>query len=121
MKISQKGGAKDMEELYTVDEMMSRLKVSRETMYNWMKAGIIPYVQISGKRRFVASQVMRAIKMMQQRQAQGTIRSVQNYTLSDVNDGSSNPNPSIEDDLRLSTKPEDNIPDCKNVKRRKAV
>lgn len=78
-----KEGGSEMDELYTVDEMTDRLKVSRETLYAWMKAGIIPYVQIGGKRRFMASQITKALKMLQNRQSQEAFFKGRNYTLSD--------------------------------------
>lgn len=61
----KKGGAVNMDELFTIEEMMSRLKVSRDTLYNWMNAGLIPYVQIGGRRRFIGSRVMKAIRNLE--------------------------------------------------------
>lgn len=81
-----------MDELYTVAEMTARLKVSRETLYAWMKAKIIPYVQIGGKRRFMASQVTKALKNLQMRQNQEAILNGRNYTLSDSSGTSSTAN-----------------------------
>lgn len=67
-----------MDELYTVDEMQTRLKVSKDTLYEWMKAGVIPYIQIRGKRRFEASEVTKALKKLR---VQRPISSGPIYTL----------------------------------------
>lgn len=76
-----------MDQLYTVDEMMVFLKVSRPTMYNYMTEGVIPYVQVGGTRRFIGSQVMKALKDLQTRQNVEKVRDfalVHKDTLSDV-------------------------------------
>jgi len=64
-KFCGEGGLKVMDELYTVEEMMKILKVSRGTLYTFMDEGKIPYFKIGAHRRFMAKQVMKAIKDMQ--------------------------------------------------------
>lgn len=75
----QEGGVKNMDELYTVEEMMTRLKISRDTLYNWMNDGIIPYIQIRKRRRFEAKEVNKALKKLR---VQKPFSEVRNYTLS---------------------------------------
>lgn len=72
----EEGGREKMEELYTVDEMMALLKVSRDTLYRYMSDGIVPFVQVEGKRRFFGSQVNKALKEMQKRQMIDSLRVV---------------------------------------------
>jgi excisionase family DNA binding protein len=71
VKMLEEGGVSDMEELYTVDEVADKLKVSKVTLYSYMKDGIVPFVKLGGQRRFIGSQVMSAIKKIQ------TVQSVQ--------------------------------------------
>lgn len=71
-----------MDQLYTIDEMMEFLKVSRATVYNLMDGGVIPYVQVQGKRRFIGSQVMTALKRLQVQQIQAKMLSGRKDTLS---------------------------------------
>lgn len=39
-------------DLITDEELQKRLQVSRTTLYNWRKAGIIPYRRIGNKLRY---------------------------------------------------------------------
>ncbi len=48
-----------MEEYYTVDEVSKALKVSRQTVYDWMRAGRLEYV-IVGERRRIAKTALEA-------------------------------------------------------------
>lgn len=73
-----------MDQLFTVDEMMSFFKVSRGTIYNFMKDGVLPYVEIRGQRRFIGSQVMKALKDMQTKQAQSRVRGDSSVVLEDT-------------------------------------
>ncbi len=79
-KILGEGGGTEMEELYTMEEITARLKVTRETLYNYMKKGIIPFVKIGGQRRFIGSQVAQAIKNLQKSQMVERLRSADNMT-----------------------------------------
>ena len=47
------------EEYYTVDEVAKRLRVSRSTVYNWMRDGSLPFV-IVGKDRRITGTAIRA-------------------------------------------------------------
>lgn len=82
-------GGEAMDELFTIEEMRSKLKISRDCLYNYMEKGIIPFVKVGGQRRFIGSQVMKAIKTMQIQQVQGFVRNVRKDTLSDVPTSSS--------------------------------
>lgn len=64
-KTLKEGGKEVMDELYTVEEMMGFLKVSRDTLYRFMNEKKIPYVRIGAHRRFIAKQVNKAIRDMQ--------------------------------------------------------
>jgi excisionase family DNA binding protein len=35
-----------MEEYFTIDEVMEKIKVSRQTVYNWMNSGKLKYLKI---------------------------------------------------------------------------
>lgn len=69
-----KGGAVEMDELYTVEEVSEKLKISRASLYRYMSNGLIPYVQLGGQKRFIGSQVQRAIRDMQTRQIQAQLK-----------------------------------------------
>jgi len=92
-----KGGYTAMDELFTIEEMMSKLKVSRETIYRYMSRGILPYVTIGSRRRFIGRQVMKAIRDIQAMQVQGYVRK---DTLSDSCNSSSLDNPPSSKDLQ---------------------
>ncbi len=40
-----------MEEFFTVDEVAKLFKVTRTTVYEWMRTGALAYVQVGGRRR----------------------------------------------------------------------
>lgn len=63
-----------MDQLYTVNEMMALLKVSRATIYNYCDRGVLPYVPLEGGKRFIGSQVMKALKDLQSKEVQNKIR-----------------------------------------------
>lgn len=44
--------AQAQEQLLTIDEVCSMLKVSKMTLYRWAKTGILSKVEIGGKRRY---------------------------------------------------------------------
>ena len=46
------------EEYLTPEELASRLKLSRRTVYSWLKAGRVPFVRIGRLIRVPASAVM---------------------------------------------------------------
>ena len=103
--------------LYTMDEMMAKLKVSRETLYNFMKRGIIPFVKLGGQRRFLGSQVSLAIKNLQKSQLIESLRSVRKETVSGEGSGvckdtfsSSIGKSSIHPQLEVLTDPEYKLP-----------
>lgn len=84
---NEKGGEnRHMDELYTIEEMTKWLKISKQTLYRWMDAGIVPFISIGGTRRFVGSQVMAALKRRQKLQMEATGRGVRNDILSDVSE-----------------------------------
>ena len=43
------------EEYYTIDEVAERLKVTRKTVYDWMRSGELAYVQVGSRRRITQS------------------------------------------------------------------
>lgn len=45
------------EDYYTVDEVAERLKVSRATVYNWMRTGALSYVIVGSERRVTGSAI----------------------------------------------------------------
>jgi excisionase family DNA binding protein len=45
------------EEYFTVDEVAERLRVSRATVYNWMRSKALPYVVVGDKRRITGSAI----------------------------------------------------------------
>ena len=51
-----------MEKLYTVNEVCEYFGVTRDTVYAWMRAGRLPYVQFGGRRRVTESAVQGFIK-----------------------------------------------------------
>ena len=75
-KIFEERRKNSMDELYTVEEMLGILKVSRGTLYTMMDEGLIPFVKIRGHRRFIARQVMTAIKEIQKVQQINSLRGV---------------------------------------------
>ncbi len=44
-----------MEEYYTVDEVAKSLKVTRQTVYDWMRSGRLAYVIVGDRRRIAQS------------------------------------------------------------------
>lgn len=50
------------EEYYTVDEVAKRLRVSRATVYNWMRDGSLTYVVVGKDRRITGSAVRAFVK-----------------------------------------------------------
>ncbi len=44
-----------MEEYYTVDEVAKALKVTRQTVYDWMRSGRLTYVIVGERRRIPQS------------------------------------------------------------------
>jgi len=119
-----KGGVSNMDQLYTVDEMISLFKVSRGTLYNYMNSGILPYVELPGGRRFIGSQVMKALKDMQTRQNVEKTRdfaSVSKDTLSDASRKLKAVRSISSKALRKTTTSNDKIRVSKFVKRTRAV
>lgn len=123
-----------MDNLYTVDEMMNFLRVSRAKLYRLMEGGVIPFVQIEGQRRFIGGQVMTAIKRMQVQQVQskmlsgrkdtlsvgtGTESKGRNYTLSDVIERLHAVNRSSFKALKQSKKRPYNLRASKNINKRR--
>lgn len=51
-----------MEELLTIEEVSSWLKVSKNTVYKWVLDDRIPSVKIGGKRRFEPCEIRKWIK-----------------------------------------------------------
>lgn len=51
-----------MEQLYTFDEVSSLLKVTRRTLENWEKQGILKTVRINNKPRVKESELQRLMK-----------------------------------------------------------
>lgn len=51
-----------MEKLYTFDEVAKYLKVTRQTLYNWEKQGILKTVRINNKPRVKESELQRLMK-----------------------------------------------------------
>lgn len=115
----EKGENNFMDQLYTVNEMMSLMKVSRGTIYRFCDNGILPYVQVGGARRFIGSQVMKAIKNLQKRQVLESLapneQRVLKYTLSDVTGKLSTLNDSCNNNLEQSIKDADNNSESNNV------
>jgi len=77
-EIVQEGGKIGMDQLYTVDEMMHLLKVSRPKIYTLMKRNEIPFIMVGGQRRFVGKEVMKALRDRTKNSA-GAVQTVQNY------------------------------------------
>ena len=46
-----------MERLYTIPEAAKALSVTRQTIYNWSKAGIIKFVRVNGRPRITETQI----------------------------------------------------------------
>ena len=51
-----------MDEFYTVDEVAKMFKVTRTTVYEWMRSGSLAYVQVGGRRRIRGSAIEAFIK-----------------------------------------------------------
>ena len=51
-----------MEEFYTIDEVAKMLKVTRATVYEWMRSGQLVYVQVGGRRRITQKALNTFIK-----------------------------------------------------------
>ena len=51
-----------MDEFYTVDEVAKMFKVTRTTVYEWMRSGSLAYVQVGGRRRITSSAIKAFIK-----------------------------------------------------------
>ncbi len=51
-----------MEEFYTVDEVAKLFKVTRTTVYEWMRTGALAFVQVGGRRRITQSAINAFIK-----------------------------------------------------------
>ncbi len=51
-----------MEEYYTVDEVAKVLKVTRQTVYDWMRSGRLEYVIVGDRRRISQSALQAFIK-----------------------------------------------------------
>ena len=43
------------DEYFTVDEVAKRLKVTRKTVYEWMRGGVLRYVVVGERRRIPGS------------------------------------------------------------------
>jgi len=55
-----------MEEFLTVEEIATRLKVTKKTVYDWMKAGNLRYVQVGLRSRRVPVSAFR--KFLEERE-----------------------------------------------------
>ncbi len=51
------------ETLYTVEEVATRLRVTRATVYNWMRSGRLGYVHAGPRRRRVPESALRAFML----------------------------------------------------------
>jgi excisionase family DNA binding protein len=60
-----------MEELLTIEELSSKLKVSKSTIYRWVHYDFIPYIKLSGAIRFNEKSVL---KWLNAREHVGRIR-----------------------------------------------
>jgi len=60
-----------MEELLTIEELSSKLKVSKSTIYRWVHYDFIPYIKLSGAVRFNEKSVL---KWLTARERAGRIR-----------------------------------------------
>lgn len=58
----KKGGGLNVDELFTINEVIEKLKISRTKLGYLMKAGAIPYVKVGESPRFVGSEVMKALR-----------------------------------------------------------
>lgn len=50
------------EEMFFVEEVAKKLRVTRKTVYDWMRDGRLEYVQVGGRRRITASALAAFIK-----------------------------------------------------------
>jgi excisionase family DNA binding protein len=50
------------EEFYTVEESAKILRVSRKTVYDWMRAGRLPYVQAGLRKRLIPKEALNQFK-----------------------------------------------------------
>jgi excisionase family DNA binding protein len=60
-----------MEELLTIEELSSKLKVSKSTIYRWVHYDFIPHIKLSGAVRFNEKSVL---KWLSARERVGRIR-----------------------------------------------
>lgn len=124
LRDAKDGSLANMDQLFKINEMQSLLKVSRAQLYRLMNAKIIPFVYLGKERRFIGSQVMKAIKTMQTNQLQNSLRgvseSVPKDTLSDASAKLDNLNTQSNKDLRKALKIPDKIRNSKTVKRNRA-
>lgn len=58
----EKGGEIRMDELFTVNEMLAKLKISRTKLWYLMNKGDIPFIKVGESPRFVASEVMKSLR-----------------------------------------------------------
>ena len=59
------------EEYYTIDEVAERLKVTRKTVYDWMRSGDLHYVQVGGRRRITGSALKAFIRQGKPEEVKG--------------------------------------------------
>lgn len=52
----------EKEEFYTVKETATILRVSRKTVYDWMNAGRLPYVQAGLRKRLIPREALNQFK-----------------------------------------------------------
>ena len=55
-------GETAVDEFYTIDEVAKMFKVTRATVYEWMRSGDLAYVQVGGRRRITQSAINAFIK-----------------------------------------------------------
>ena len=51
-----------MDEFFTVDEVAELFKVTRTTVYEWMRSGELAYVQVGSRRRVTRSAIDAFVK-----------------------------------------------------------
>ena len=59
------------EQYYTIDEVAERLKVTRKTVYDWMRSGELPYVQVGSRRRITGSALKAFIRQGKPEEVKG--------------------------------------------------
>lgn len=57
-----KGNEKDKNEILTTDELCSWLKLSRVTVWQLTKNGILPFIRIGNQKRYLKSDVLKKMK-----------------------------------------------------------